>query len=185
MVKIGYMGIPLSNSEAATKGFVERMCIDATLIPLMSSENVINALESKKIDLGVVAFENTIAGYVEETLKAIKGRDWVEVVDELDLPIHHFVFVRDPSSRIKVIASHIHALMQSSGSIKRLYPDAKMLPVDDTAYAAEMLANGELDASHAVICKREAGEFHGLILAHEHVEDEKDNITTFRLIKRA
>lgn len=47
------------NSEEAALIYVEENCIkEYELVPLISSKNVINSLENKEIDLGVLAVKN-------------------------------------------------------------------------------------------------------------------------------
>ena len=81
------------------------------------------------------------------------------------------------------LVSHIQALQQSKDNLKRLYPDAVFEECEDTAYAAEMLAAGKLPEGSAAVCRRDAGEHYGLYLANENVEDNKENMTRFSIIK--
>ena len=181
--RIGYMGIPFSNSAAVAKEFADRMRIpDPEYVPLMTAEGTMRALCDGSIDYGVLAVENRIAGKVAETEDALKLRD-VEFLDWTWLPIHHCVFVRHEGDGIKRIVSHIQALLQSTRTLTRLYPFAMFAECEDTAYAAEMLAKGELPEGSAALCRRDAGEHYGLFLANENVEDQKENMTRFAFVK--
>lgn len=182
-MRIGYMGIPLSNSEEAATLFAERNgWTDCELVPLMDSAGVVEALVAKKIDYGVVASHNITAGPVEETEKALKKHNNIETVQTETVPIHHCVFVKN-NTCITAIASHIQALLQTRENLSRLYPGAEMIEVEDTAYAAKELSENILPDNVAVICRKNAGIAFGLILAHENIEDRKDNMTSFSLLR--
>ena len=178
------MGIPFSNSEEMAMVFSKKFDLrDVELVPLMSAKNVMDELVARKIDYGVLAVENKFAGIVEESRIAKMG---VRNLKELDLmwsPIHHCVFKRNRDDKVTSLVSHIQALLQSQNNLRRLYPDAEFVECEDTAYAAEMLAKGELPEGSAAVCRRDAGEHYGLYLADENVEDNKDNMTRFSLVK--
>ena len=74
-------------------------------------------------------------------------------------------------------------MAQSRKNLEKLYPGAEFVECEDTAYAAEMLAEGKLPAGSAAVCRRDAGEHYGLFLANENVEDNPDNMTRFSLVK--
>ncbi len=183
-IKVGYMGIPFSNSEEMAMVFSKKFDLkDAALVPLMSAKNVIDALVAREIDYGVLAVENKFAGIVLESEEAKKG---VRNLRELDLmwsPIHHCVFKKNEGDPVTSLVSHVQALAQSRKNLERLYPGAEMVECEDTAYAAEMLAEGKLPEGSAAVCRRDAGEHYGLFLANENVEDNPDNMTRFSLVK--
>lgn len=184
VIRVGYMGIPFSNSEEMARVFSAKFDLkDVELVPLMSARNVIDELVKRNIQYGVLAVENRFAGIVEESRVAKLG---VRNLVELDLmwsPIHHCVFKRNKDDEVVHLVSHIQALLQSQGNLKRLYPGADHVECEDTAYAAEMLAKGELPEGSAAVCRKDAGEHYGLYLDNENVEDNKDNMTRFSLVK--
>ncbi|MDN5357437.1 MAG: prephenate dehydratase [Candidatus Methanomethylophilaceae archaeon] len=182
MKKIGYMGIPLSNSEKAAQVIAGKRKIDAELVPLVSSEGVVRAILSGSIDYGVVAVRNMVAGPVLETEKAMKLGN-VRNVEEFSMPIHHCVFIKRKGAKISAVASHVQALGQTYRNISRLFPGVDRLEVEDTALAAEMLADGRLPEDTAVICGMAAGLHYGLVLLKDNVEDDPDNLTDFALLE--
>ena len=183
-IKVGYMGIPFSNSEEMAMVFSKKFDLkDVELVPLMSARNVLDELVARRIDYGVLAVENKFAGIVEESRVAKMGVRNLIGLDLMWSPIHHCVFKRDKDDKVTSLVSHVQALMQSSGNLKRLYPEASFVECEDTAYAAEMLAKGELPEGSAAVCRRDAGEHYGLYLDNENVEDNKDNMTKFSLVR--
>jgi Prephenate dehydratase len=178
------MGIPFSNSEEAALRFVEKCNLgEVVMVPLMCSENVVEALEHKEIDLGVVAVKNAIAGTVIETEIALNKRDTIETVEDVNVPIHHYLYIKHPDCKICAIASHVQALLQCKNNLVKLCPETEKIEVADTAYAAEMLAAGSLSDEVAVVCRKEAGDHYGLTLLKENIEDDERNMTAFSLIR--
>lgn len=184
VVRIAYMGIPGSNSEQAAIEFAGAMGWDVyALIPKEDSRNTVAAIDSGEADYGVVASNNITAGPVIETREALKGRDDIEVLRALWLPIHHCAFALRPAIEVRHVASHIQALLQTKDHLSVLFPDADRIEVADTALAAEMLSKGELSEDTAVVCRRNAGEMFHLFLLHENIEDRKGNMTEFELVR--
>ena len=182
--RVGYMGIPLSNSEHMAMIFSEKHGLkNIELVPLMSANNVVKALVSGDIVYGVLATLNRFAGTVVETRIALRDRYDIEKIDSDWTPIHHCVFTKDKDVKVTRVVSHIQALLQSEKNLKELYPDAEWMECEDTAYAAEMLAKGELPEGSAAVCRKEAGEYYGLHLVAENVEDNEGNMTLFSFVR--
>lgn len=181
MVKIGFQGDVGSNAEEATGRFIDEFKLEnADQIPLITSKNVVSALIEQKIDYGVMATRNSIAGEVTETKEALNND--IEMLEETQIPIHHCVFTKSKDvSKITSIASHIQALRQTRNTRKKIMPKAQEVECIDTALAAKMLCNGEYPSNYAVICRKNAGERYGLNLFAENIEDDKSNKTTFGL----
>ena len=185
-MKIGYQGIEGSNSEEAAKAFAQKLKIEkAEYVPLISAKNVIEELEQNKIDYGVVAVKNSYAGDVTETKKALEGATKkIKYIDELQLEIHHSIFKKDKIIRneeLKIIMSHPQAIAQTKEFRKENLPKLKEQEIEDTALAAKYLAEGKLDKTVAIICRKNAGLMYGLELMYENIEDAKDNKTQFRI----
>lgn len=156
-------------------------------VGLISSINVVNELEKGNIDYGVVATKNSIGGEVVESMNALRNRP-LELVATHILPIHHFLFKKSAdisNESLRKVASHIQALRQTSLYIKKNFPAIEeSIEVEDTALSAYRLAKGELNEDTAVICSKLAGESAGLTLVASSIEDQKDNRTEFRLLKK-
>lgn len=180
-MKIGYQGDFGSNSYYVAK---EYDC-EAELIPLISSEGVLGALEAGTIDLGVVAVENSLGGIVAETELALAKREGrYRQLAGRKVPIHHCLFVL-PGTRqeeIQFVASHIQALKQTRQYLAWHLPKAVCTEAPDTALAAARLAEGKYGREYAVVCRREAGLHYGLEMIGENIEDSGENITSFAIL---
>jgi len=184
VIRVGYMGIPFSNSEEMAMVFSKKFDLrDVELVPLMSAKNVMDSLVERDIDYGVLAVENKFAGIVEESRVAKIGVRGLKELDLMWSPIHHCVFKRNKDDKVDRLVSHVQALMQSQNNLRRLYPGAEFVECEDTAYAAEMLSKGELPEGSAAVCRMDAGLHYGLCLDNENVEDNKDNMTKFSLVR--
>lgn len=184
MIRVGYMGIPFSNSAEMSVKMSAALGLEGVEhVALMSSRGVVDALMDGSIEYGVLAVENRFAGTVLETQKAMEGMP-LEVLLLDWTPIHHCVFVKDGDVKVKKLISHVQALMQSQGNLRRLYPEAEFVECEDTAYAAEMLADGTIGPEYAAVCRMDAGMHYGLTMVHENVEDNKDNMTKFAIVRR-
>lgn len=181
-IRLGYMGIPFSNSEAMALKFRREMnWKDAEMVPLMSSANTVVALKEKKIDFGVFAVRNSTAGEVLETADSLSGITYRKVLEGSER-IHHCLFAKNEGVKINRICSHIQALGQCKNTLSELYPGAVQTDCSDTAYAAEMLSVGRLPDDCGVICRKAAGEHYGLSLIRENIEDSGNNETFFMMI---
>ena len=176
--RIGYQGIQGSNAETASELFVQRFAMEpATLVPMVTSKEVVQALCEGSIDYGVMATRNKIAGDVAETTDALHTIDY-DIYGALAIPIRHCLFKR-PDVQIEdvtTIASHPQALLQTQIVRKQLYPTLSEVETPDTALAAKQLASGELSPTTMVLCSKQAGLQHGLELVHEDLKDLPDEI---------
>lgn len=187
IIKIGYQGIEGSNSEQTSKTFSQKLFSGKKVefVPLVTSQNVVNKLIAKEIDYGVMAFENNIGGIVEETRLALENLNY-KIIQKLKLDIHHCLFVKNKSidtTKVTKIISHEQALKQCSNFIAKNFPTIQTQKAEDTAICAEMLKNGILPDSTAIICRKNAGENRGLRLLAENIENQK-SITEFYLIQK-
>jgi len=182
---IGYQGDQYSNSMEAAARMAKKLSLsDVTLLPLISSQGVVNALLGGTIKFGVMAVENTLAGTVIETEKALSGLRHETLCTE-QIHIHHCLFKLPDTDDglITVVASHIQALSQCEKNLNLLLPGSRRLELKDTAIGARYLREGKLPASTAVLCRRDAGEAYRLTMMAENVEDSDRNFTTFCLVK--
>ena len=63
--------------------------------------------------------------------------------------------------------------------LKRIWPDADIIPYADTAQAASDLASGVLPDTTAVIAPLGCATLYGLEVLEESIQDLKFNYTTF------
>ena len=179
--KIGVMGARGSFSEQAGEQYKnEEAFSDMEIVPLISAENVLSALENNDIERGIFPIENSNGGIVLEAVHAMAAHRFsIERMFELD--VHHMLIVKPgvTASQIRTISSHDQALKQCRMYIKRIWGEADLLPYADTAKAAADLASGVLPDTTAIIASRRAAEIYGLQILEESIQDLKFNYTVF------
>ena len=155
------------------------------MVPLVTSQGVVEKLNKSEIDYGVMAYKNNIGGKVQETIDALSMINY-ELVGRCELLIHHCIFAFDNSIRlsdITKVVSHEQALLQCQHYIRSRFPQAEIVKSPDTAISARQLRDGVIDKTTAVICKKTAGTSRDLCLIDENIEDEQ-SVTEFRIIKK-
>jgi prephenate dehydratase len=185
-MKIGVMGARGSFSEQAGELYLKKENLDAgEILPLISAENVLTALNKGEIDRGIFPIENSNGGIVIEAVYAMAKHNF-EIEQMFELDVHHMLLVKPhvTSSHIDTIASHDQALKQCRMYLKRVWPEAEIVPYADTAKAAEDLASGVLPDTTAVIAPRRAAELYGLEILEESIQDLKFNYTVFVVAKK-
>jgi prephenate dehydratase len=186
LMKIGVMGATGSFSEMAGESYIDKEKLTNTeIFPLITAENVLEALEKGEIDRGIFPIENSNGGVVIEAVHAMaKHRFIIEKMFEMD--VHHNLLVRKgvTASHIKSISSHEQAIKQCRMYLKRAWPDAEILSYKDTAAAAKALHDGELPDTTAVIAPRRCADIYDLEILEASIQDLKYNYTTFIAAKK-
>jgi prephenate dehydratase len=185
-MKIGVMGAKGSFSEQAGELYIKKSGTEkAEIIPLISAENVLTALNKGEIDKAIFPIENSNGGIVIEAVYAM-AKHTFEIEQMFELDVHHMLLVKPhvTASHINTIASHDQALKQCRMYLKRMWPACDILPYADTAKAAEDLASGILPDTTAVIAPKRAAELYGLEILEESIQDLKFNYTVFVVAKK-
>ncbi len=180
------MGARGSFSEQAGELYqTKHQLTDVELLPLISADNVLGSLTAGTIDKGIFPIENSNGGIVLEAVHAMSKYTFtIEEMFELD--VHHMLLVKPgvKAAHIKAISSHDQALKQCRMYIKRIWPDADVVPYADTAKAAADLAAGVLPDTTAVIAPKRAAALYGLEILEESIQDLKFNYTVFVVATR-
>ena len=175
------MGAAGSFSEKAGEQYIDtQQLVAAEIVPLVSAEAVLTAIESGTIDRGIFPIENSNGGIVIEAVHAMAGHRFrVETMFEID--VHHMLLVcpGTTAAQVDTICSHDQALKQCRMYLQRLWPAAQIEPYADTAQAARDLQAGILPCSTAVIASRRCAELYGLEVLEQSIQDLKFNYTTF------
>lgn len=187
-MRIGVMGAKGSFSEEAARIYAKKHAKlkKFEVAYLITAENVLTSLEKGTTDLGIFPIENSNGGIVLEAVYAMaKHRFSIKKIFEID--VHHNLLVKRGVSadKVKVITSHEQAIKQCRMYLKRRWPNVKLREYEDTAKAAEDLAEGKLLASTAVIASRAAAEMYKLDILEESIQDLKFNFTSFIAAEKA
>jgi len=185
-MKIGVMGARGSFSEMAGQRYsAKHVANEGEIVPLITAEAVLSALENGEIDRGIFPIENSNGGIVLEAVHAMAAHRFV-IEEMFELDVHHMLLVKPgmTASHITAIASHDQALKQCRMYLKRVWPQAELMPYADTAKAAADIANGTLPDTTAAIAPRSAAKLYGLEILEESIQDLKFNYTVFIAAKK-
>lgn len=158
--------------EAAKKMFPGKGCAYFT-----TPSEIVEAVDSGKIKLGVVPIENSIEGSVGEVLYALLEKD-VHICGETVLGISHCLLAPKGTNKIRYILSHPQAAAQCKNFIKKEYPKAELKFSSSTAQAAKTVSEEKLKDT-AAIASRLNSTYYKLEVLAEGIQDSSENETRF------
>ena len=146
-------------------------------------DGVFNAIEQGLCQYGVLPIENSTAGSVKKVYD-LMIRHSFSIVRTFRLKVDHNLLAL-PGAKlgdIKEIYSHEQAINQCSAFLATL-PGVKVIPVENTAVAAQMAANsGRTDV--AALSSRSCAELYGLSCLASCIQDKGNNYTRFICIAK-
>ncbi len=181
---LGVSGDIGSFSEEAALLYAHRTGHKYTLVYLMDMEGVLNAVERKKVDLGIFPVVNFRGGLVSAAFKAM-GRHLFTPVDEVWLDVHQCLLAQPGVSiqQIRKVVSHPQALAQCQHYLQRECKKAIWVEWSDTAKAARDLKEKKLTRYCAVIASEQAANLYGLQVLARNIQDNHPNLTAFIVVK--
>lgn len=180
-IVLGVSGNVGSFSEEAAREYARKNKIeDYEIKYLISVENVLTAVNSDEVDLGIFPIENSNGGIVIEAVFAMAKHTFsIENIFEIDVRHCLLVVPGTKPADIKTVSSHQQALKQCRMYLKRQWGDRDLIEYADTAQAAKDLGEGKLPANTAVIAPIRCAELYGLEVMEEGIQDLKFNFTAF------
>jgi len=147
-----------------------------------SFEAVFLAIENGFCEYGVLPLENSTAGSVNEVYRLLHAYDF-KIVKSMRLKVDHNLAAKKGAELDKIteVLSHPQALAQSDGYLSTL--DIKATPCENTALAAQMVANSERD-DLAALCSAHSVAQYGLDCLASDVQDQSNNYTRFICIAK-
>jgi len=141
------------------------------------------AILSGKVDYGLMAIENTIAGSILQNYRLLQ-RESLKIIGEVYIPIDHQLLVLNGQniSEITEVHSHPMALLQCEQFFED-YPHIKLIESVDTSLAAKEVKEGNLKNRGAIASKLAAKIFDLKTLAAD-IHTFKNNYTRFFVIGR-
>ena len=153
----------------------------AVLEPCQTHAEVFAFVEKGAADYGMVAFENSTEGPVNEVLDRFLETP-LQVCAEVSLPIAHTLLSRATSlSTIKRVLCHPQAGGQSRLWLAEHLPGVAVLPSTSNGKAAELAAQ-DTTGTVAAIAPRIAGEVFKLNALADNIQDVAGNVTRFLVI---
>ncbi|GAB2285507.1 Arogenate dehydratase 3 [Dionaea muscipula] len=180
-LRVAYQGVPGAYSEAAA-GKAYPGC---EAIPCDQFEVAFQAVELWIADRAVLPVENSLGGSIHRNYDLLL-RHRLHIVGEVQLPVHHCLLAL-PGVRkeyLRRVISHPQALAQCEHTLtKQLGPNVTREAVDDTAGAAEYVAENGLRDTAAIASAR-AAELYGMQVLADGIQDNSNNVTRFVMLAR-
>ncbi|MBQ7817671.1 MAG: bifunctional chorismate mutase/prephenate dehydratase [Oscillospiraceae bacterium] len=146
-------------------------------------EGVFNAIDKGLCQYGILPIENSTAGSVKKVYD-LMIRHSFSIVRSFRLKIDHNLLALPGAKleNIHEVYSHEQAINQCSEFLQNL-TGIKIIPVENTAVAAEMVAkSGRTDV--AAISSRSCAELYGLKALATAIQDKGNNYTRFICISK-
>lgn len=147
-----------------------------------SFNDVFNAVEKGMCKYGILPLENSTAGSVTQVYDLMEQHAF-HIVGACRLRIDHCLMRKKGSTApITKVVSHEQALRQCSDYLEK-HPEYKAEPMENTAVAAEYVANAE-NAGTAVVASAVCAEIYGLEIVDDNISNVQNNFTRFICIAR-
>ena len=155
-------------------------------------ESVFSAIKNGFCNYGVLPLENSTAGSVNKIYDLMQSGDF-KIVKSIRLKVdHNLVAPKGVNLKdIKEIFSHEQAISQCAGFLEKLGPEVKITRCENTAEAAQMVAemsagtaseSGRKDA--AAICSSNCIHLYDLDCLAKDIQDRSNNYTRFICISK-
>jgi prephenate dehydratase len=155
---------------------------DIEIVPRDTFKDLFTALKQGKVDYGITAIENSIAGSILPNYNLLLESD-LKIVGEIYLRIKQNL-VALPGQTIKDIKevhSHPMAILQCQRFFDD-YPEIKLVDTADTALSAKEISDKKIMGVAAISSAR-AAERYLLTIIAEGIETHNRNYTRFLILK--
>ncbi|HCY40801.1 MAG TPA: prephenate dehydratase [Prolixibacteraceae bacterium] len=181
MKRVAIQGIVGSfHEDAALKYFNDKI----EVVECKTFTNVCEMMDSDKVDLAVMAIENSIAGSILKNYQLI--RDYhLRIIGEIYLHIQQNMLVNPGTkpAQITDIYSHPVAIEQCAEYLEKYYPNVEKHENIDTAAAAKLVREKNMVHAAAIGNLRSA-ELYGLEVLETGIETNKKNYTRFLILSK-
>ncbi len=182
-------GIESFSEQALLKYIKDNSITEYEILYLYTTEKVLKSLHEGNIDYGLFAITNSTGGIVEESMQAL-AKYSSSIMSDFEIPVKHFLMTRKDvdAKTITTIMAHPQVFAQCKQTLMNNFSQYKLISGEgdlvDTARAAEYLATDKLPKATAILGAIGLAEKYNLDIIAENLQDKKDNLTRFLLVKR-
>ena len=178
---VAYQGVPGAFSERAVERLFKR---PSNIQHFNNFEGVFSAVRNGFCDYGVLPIENSTAGSVTKVYNLMQSNDFY-IVRSLRLKVDHNLLAPHgvKLEDIREILSHEQALAQCVEYLEQFGPGVKITPFEDTAGAAEYVANSSR-RDIAAVCSHSCADLYNLNCLDRDIQDTDHNYTRFICISK-
>jgi prephenate dehydratase len=175
---IVFQGLPGAYSHLACRHAFPGMYAQ----PCQTFEDMFQVVHDGKAKYAMTPIENSVAGRVAD-IHRLMPESGLHIVGERFLRVNHHLLAPKGASlkTIRIVRSHVHALSQCRGMIRKLGLQA-IVHADTAGAAAELAEKG--DVAEAAIASSLAGDIYGLKSLRANIEDADHNTTRFVVMAR-
>ena len=176
---VACQGVEGANSQIAC----EKIFKNPFILYFKSFESVFTAIEQGLCQYGILPIENSTAGSVKKVYDLMIHHNF-SIVRTFRLKVDHNLLARKgvDLSEIREVYSHEQALNQCGSFLEKL-PGVKVIAVENTAVAAQMVAQSDR-RDIAAISSRSCAELYGLQNLAPSIQDKDNNRTRFICISK-
>jgi chorismate mutase/prephenate dehydratase len=178
-VRVAYLGPEATFTHLAAR---QVFGAAAQFRPSASVADVFHDVESGRVDLGIVAVENSTEGMVAHTLDLL-AESPLAICAEVSLAVRHCLLARPGTALAGVaqVVAHPQALAQCRAWLAAHLPGVPTAPEASNARAAE---RAQAEPGVAAIAAEAAAEAYGLAVLAHAVQDDPANLTRFLVLGR-
>lgn len=176
---VACQGVEGANSSLAC----DKLFKNANIMYFSNFESVFTAIEKGLCAYGVVPIENSTAGTVNSVYDLMMRHKFY-IVKSIRLKVDHNLLVK-PGTKledVREIYSHEQAINQCSQFLRSLN-NVKIIPCENTAIAAKMVAESDRD-DIAAIASNQCVKYYGLECINASIQDKNNNYTRFICISK-
>ena len=161
----------------------EKIFKSPSIMYFKNFDGVFNAIEQGLCQYGILPIENSTAGSVKKVYDLMIHHNF-SIVRSFRLKIDHNLLAKPGTSMsdIREIYSHEQAIGQCTEFLKK-FPNVKVIPVENTAVAAKMVAESDR-TDVAALSSRSCEALYGLVCLAPCVQDKGNNRTRFICISK-
>jgi prephenate dehydratase len=182
MKRIAIQGIAGSfHEDAARKYFGDE---EVEIVECRSFQSVCDLIDTDKVDIAVMAIENSIAGSLLQNYFLIRNYH-LRIIGEIYIHIQMNLMVLPGVKRkdIKEIYSHPVSFLQCNEYLEKYFPKAERKELGDNAKVAKIISTEKIDYAAAISNLRSA-DLYGLQVIDKGIETNKRNYTRFWILSK-
>ena len=151
-------------------------------IPRSDFEKVFEAVTHQEADQGILPIENTLVGSIHQNYDLLLRYD-LSIIGEIQIPIAHQLIALPgvTLAEVKKVYSQPPALGQCRQALKRLLPEAELVPTYDTAGGVKMIREQNITDGAGLASKR-AAEIYDMNILQPDMQDNAENYTRFVVV---
>ncbi len=180
-MKVGYLGPKGTFSYEACLEYAKD---ESIMVEFKTIQDTILALKNNCVSKVIVPIENSLQGCVTDAIDTLIEYEDIDVVGELLLEINQNLLVKNETNfdDIEIIYSHPQAIAQCRNYLNDNFKNAKIIPVESTAYAAKLVS--ESTKNEACICNKSCMKEYNLKMIFEKIQDNAFNKTKFWVLSK-